>query len=266
MLHLEKREIKFQNESTEVFNPNAGDISYFSSTPTDGKEFLPEYQHEKLKTKVEKILRQSVGENGKRQLTSKAIREIRLYFFKFFVSLFYKYRKAIKLEKDQKINIDSPGDHFNREKFLSECCRDETRPFLSEFIDTNLFRQFIAKKINPKSEDDYYTTLYFDQHADLKAFAAKGGKIEDFNETIPFLSDKSQRSKEKFTVPDREDIKEKLAHLIEEYVKAGENKETVLLPLDLKLSRDNSYKYILFPRFVKALLPPEREYDISRLP
>ena len=100
VLHLEKREIKFQNESTEVFNPNAGDSDYFSQSATDGKEFIPEYQHEKLRANVGRIMKQSVGENGKRQFTPKMIKETRQYFFKFFISLLYKYRKAIKLDPE----------------------------------------------------------------------------------------------------------------------------------------------------------------------
>lgn len=128
------------------------------------------------------------------------IKEIRQYFFKFFISLLYKYRRAIKLEPEQKVNLDSPADHFDREKFLQECCRDEARPFLTEFTETNLFKQFIARKMNPMSEDDYYNTLFFDQHADMKEFVEKGGKEESEAEklSIPFLSDKSQRLKDKF--------------------------------------------------------------------
>lgn len=40
----------------------------------------------------------------------------------------------------------------------------------------------------------------------------------------------------------------------------------MLLPLDMRLSKDNSYKYFLFPPFLRSLFPPAREYDVSRLP
>lgn len=95
---------------------------------------------EKLRVNVGRILKQSVAENGKRQLNAKMVKEIRQYFFKFFISLLYKYRRAIRLEPEQKVNTDSPSEHFDREKFLQECCRDETRPFLAEFTETNLFK------------------------------------------------------------------------------------------------------------------------------
>lgn len=40
----------------------------------------------------------------------------------------------------------------------------------------------------------------------------------------------------------------------------------MLLPLDMRLSKDNSYKYFLFPPFLRSLFPPRRDYDVSRLP
>ena len=70
----------------------------FVPNPTDGKEFLPEAQLERLKGRVQKSLATSVSDENK--LSSKGVREVRDAFFHFFLSLLHKYRQAIKLAPD----------------------------------------------------------------------------------------------------------------------------------------------------------------------
>lgn len=39
-----------------------------------------------------------------------------------------------------------------------------------------------------------------------------------------------------------------------------------MMPLELRGSKDNSFKYFVFPIFLKRLFPPHAAYDIKRLP
>lgn len=79
------------------------------------------------------------------------------------MSIFKDYQGCIN-EKAYSTN----GKYFNADKFL-ELSKKDYRPFVSQFIQTQVFQRFLEKKESPQRKEDMLQTLYFDENIIAKS-------------------------------------------------------------------------------------------------
>ncbi len=91
--------------------------------------------------------------------------KIRDSFLRVFVSIFRQYRDFID---ERKINDPNFEKYFNKKKFLESLAKDY-KPFVSQFIQTQIFQRFLDKKANPQRTEDMLQNRYFDENITCKS-------------------------------------------------------------------------------------------------
>jgi len=81
------------------------------------------------------------------------VNSIRKGFLNMFINMFRSYKDYIDT------NFDSS---FNKSKFI-QATKKEYRLFMKQFVETQIFQQFIEKRVTPLSYDDAARNKYFDE-------------------------------------------------------------------------------------------------------
>ena len=91
--------------------------------------------------------------------------KIRDCFLRVFVSIFRPYQECIDQKKLNSANFEK---YFDKKKFL-ELMRKDYKPFVEQFIQTQIFQRFLDKKANPQRNEDMLQTRYFDENIIAKS-------------------------------------------------------------------------------------------------
>ncbi|KAI8891246.1 hypothetical protein K501DRAFT_756 [Backusella circina FSU 941] len=105
-----------------------------------------------------------------------------------FASLLYNYRTGfIDHQEERTISAGRKGIHFSKDRFLKHSDKD-TRPFLSNLANSQMFTQFITDRLLKPSQEP--EIVVFDEYIKLKL---NRSKLKFVKEETPFLNDDSYR-------------------------------------------------------------------------
>ena len=93
-------------------------------------------------------------------------KEVRSSFFRFFVSLFLKYRQFLKVDNVDKDNIQSLDHYFNKQQFI-QYHSEQSHAFLKIFLETQSFERFLLdriEKINDNEVQFFEESIYEKQN------------------------------------------------------------------------------------------------------
>ena len=93
------------------------------------------------------------------------ILKIRDSFLKAFVGIFKGYRNFIDESKYGDPNFEH---YFNKTKFLDSFNKDY-KPFVSQFIQTQILQRFLDRKANPQKSEDMLQCRFFDEQIIFKS-------------------------------------------------------------------------------------------------
>lgn len=156
MVDLDKDRVEIQ-EQTEGKMPSKRD---FVELPRSEVEILcscigDAWKSMKGRKKEEK------SDEEFREANAQAINTIRKGFLNMFISMFKTYQDFI---------VNDTDNSFDKSRFI-KALKSEYRPFMKQFLDTQIFQQFIEKKMFPQSNDDITRNRYFDESISSKAKA-----------------------------------------------------------------------------------------------
>jgi hypothetical protein len=80
-----------------------------------------------------------------------------------FVSIFKDYQECINKKAHT-----TDGKYFSKEKFL-ELAKKDYKPFIEQFMQTQIFQRFLDKKEHPERKEDMLQTRYFDENIIAKS-------------------------------------------------------------------------------------------------
>ena len=122
---------------------------------------------------------------------------IRSLFFDFFVNLMYGYDFYIKNDYfKNKLNNTGIYNLYKIEEFINSHCYSE-RDFYRIFIETQMFSDYIFRKMIPKDNNEKIITLFFDESIQKK----ESKKLFSKNKPCIFLNSKEYEHKIKYEVP-----------------------------------------------------------------
>lgn len=156
---------------------------------------LPDHYSKKLRKNLLHILSKSSLAKGKLiklanpHLDDNANKQIRHFFFQFFVSILIDYKKFVIFDSGANNSI------FNNSGFLHSCSDKE---FFSLFLETQMFSNFCQSRVQPKNIEEHCEGLLFDEEIIAKnnrsKFNANKGQIV-------FINDKSEDHSQEYLVP-----------------------------------------------------------------
>ena len=167
---------------------------------------IPKNLYKKLKTKMTNNLKKRItqkidnqSKNGGKNKNEEETEEnwICYVFFDFFLNVLYNYGDYLNndnLKKNYKIS--SLKILFNVKQFIDSHSSNE-RAFYKKFLETQMFNDFIFKKMIPKDVDDKLEILFFDEYLNKK----NNKKLFSKNKSVLFLNSKEYEYKEKFQIP-----------------------------------------------------------------
>ena len=154
--------------------------NYFTSVDLSKKEInndiskidLPLHYKKKLLENLGKYLK-NISENKiQNEYKNKFNLRIKEYFFYFLMSILLNYQKHVKYNNNKSLNIINLylqnklfidiESIFNVNDYLLELASNDHN-FYKLFFKTNMFKNFIIKKIYPKNLEDKIEILYFDE-------------------------------------------------------------------------------------------------------
>ncbi len=101
----------------------------------------------------------------KEEEADSVVPKIREAFLRVFASIFKQYQECID---HKKVNSPNFEKYFNKKKFL-ELLKKDYKPFVEQFIQTQIFQRFLDKKANPQKNEDMLQNRYFDESIIAKA-------------------------------------------------------------------------------------------------
>ena len=239
---------------------------------------IPTNLYSNLKTKLENNLK---NKNKNQENEIKEENLITYSFFSFFLSLMYNYRDYLNYDTFKNYKISGLKALFKSKEFIDSYPINE-RDFYKNFISTQMFSDFIFKKMIPKDTDDKLEILFFDENLNKinnKKFFSKNkpivfltSKEYEYKNTIKIPIAKPLSTKEKNRYKDKnyafnslllgqeieyiveeknsdedDDNDEKKVEVIEEN---SQNDSIIFNEDDLnKTSKEFTLSYILFPKF-----------------
>ena len=166
---------------------------------------IPKYLYKKLKTKITNNLKKHIAQKIENNLkiNEKTKNEeceenwICYAFFDFFLNILYNYGDYLNndnLKKNYKIS--SLKILFNIKQFIDSHSYNE-RAFYKKFLETQMFNDFIFKKMIPKDINDKLEILFFDECLNKK----NNKKLFSKNKPTLFLNSKEYEYKEEIPIP-----------------------------------------------------------------
>jgi len=201
-------------------------------------------------------------------------------FFEFYLNIMHNYGDYLSNENFKKnYKISSLKVMFKIKEFVESHSNNE-RDFYKKFVETQMFNDFIFKKMIPKDINDKLEILFFDEYINKK----NNKKLFSKNKPIIFLNSKEYEYKENISIPKVRELnkKEKKRYsdtnyiinnllLAQEVVIENQN-EVIDLYKDNDIFNDENkakniesknyyFHYLLFPKFNKDFFNfPSYEY------
>ena len=170
--------VNIDEQKLEQFPQN--DKNKLSSIPPLPKKITHELM-KKLKNYLSKIPKYK--ENGKAEENTLFVETIRNYFLEFQVGLLKNYPKYLNSD----IYKHPTENPFNKNKFLKSVNSDDY-DFYEKFIETQMFSDYLSKRMTPKNKKEVTEVLYFEE----KILEHKG-----HNDKIRFLNSNAFNFKNK---------------------------------------------------------------------
>ena len=162
---------------------------------------------------------------------------IRNYFLQFQIELLKDYPKFLN-SKIYQHPLEKP---FKVKKFLKSVSKDD-HLFYEKFIETQLFNDYILKRMTPKDKDEQTEVLYFEEKIFL---------LNNENDKIVFLNSNLFNIKNEYKVPKiNSNIDEEILHF---YIHEQNSKELLIDGIAVDIQSNNNQKkplfnYIIFPK------------------
>ena len=253
----------------------------------DQKEFIMKYVDEvpnipkslvkKLKTKIENNLKKysknKIDENEENWLCYP--------FFDFFLNILYNYKDYLNNENlKNNYKISSLKILFKIKEYVESYSNNE-RPFYKKLVETQMFNDFIFKKMIPKDVNDKLEILFFDEclkrKNNKKFFSINkpilflNSKEYEYNEEVQILIVKELTKKEKNIFKDNDNILKNLLFgqdvIIEKNIKKVNDDEELDLDNEIndEIEFEDSYyfNYLLFPKFNKDYFNDPSDYSMT---
>ena len=237
---------------------------------------FPDYLYKRLKSKIEINLRKY--EKSKDNENEEDW--ICYAFFEFFLNLLYDYENYLNNDNLRKnYKISSLKLLFKTKEFIESHSNNE-REFYKNFVETQMFNDFIFKKMIPNNINDKLEILFFDENINKinnKKFFSK-------NKTVSFLNSKEYEYKSYYQIPRAKELnlREKKRYIDKSYLLNNlllgqeilfENSNNNYNGLfeEEKINNENNIEnienidfyfiYFLFPKFNKDFFnDPSKEY------
>ena len=201
-------------------------------------------------------------------------------FFEFYLNIMHNYGDYLNNENLKKnYKISSLKVMFKIKEFVESHSNNE-RDFYKKFVETQMFNDFIFKKMIPKDINDKLEVLFFDEYINKK----NNKKLFSKNKPIIFLNSKEYEYKDNITIPRVRELnkKEKKRYndtnyilknlLLAQEVRIENKNEIIDLYEDKDIFNDENksenlesknyyFHYLLFPKFNKDFFNfPSYEY------
>ena len=162
---------------------------------------IPSKLHSNLKTKLETSLK---NDNKIIEKDSKEENLICYSFFYFFLSLMNKYRDYLNYDTFKNYKVSGLKALFKSKEFVESYPANE-REFYKNFVSTQMFSDFIFKKMIPKDTNSKLEILFFDENINK----INNKKIFSKNKPIVFLTSKEYEYKNIIHIPIAKELSEK---------------------------------------------------------
>ena len=244
---------------------------------------IPKNLFKRLKTKIDNNLKKYVKSKFENKLKNNDKNDeteenwICYAFFDFFLNILYNYADYLdndNLKKNYKIS--SLKILFKIKEFIDSHSSNE-RSFYKKIIETQMFNDFIFKKMIPKDINDKLEILFFDEHINKKnnkklftknkPIIYLNSKEYEYKDThqIPMLTGLSMREKKRYI--DRSYIFDNLLKGQEIIYEKNKNyAEDKAEECNNKINNDEGdyyFNYVLFPKFNNDFFSdPSPEYSL----
>ena len=230
-----------QKYSDSFFSDNKIEIkgTNFITIDLDNKEFIlnivedipniPKNLNKRLKTKIETNMKKY--EKNKNDENEE--NWICYAFFDFFLNILNNYGDYLNNDNFKKnYKISSLKILFKIKEFIESHSSNE-RDFYKKFVETQMFNDFIFKKMIPNNVDDKLEILFFDENINKK----NNKKFFSKNKSISFLTSKEYEYKSKYPIPR---IKELILREKKRYIDKNYKLNNLLLGQEIILENTKS--------------------------
>ena len=232
-----------------------------------GKDNLPEFPKYLFKTLHDGLedlfgLKKKKVINDKREINFEDVRQL---FFEFIVNLLWDYDLYLKKDYFKNKLTNTGIKHLFKIKEFIESHPNNERLFYKKFTETQMFSDFIYKKMIPKNLTDKLEVLFVDETIIKK----KNKKIFFKKKSTVFLDSKEYEHSLIYEIP-----QSKLLSKREKYFFINENERKNLLFYGQKVNieinpktkeEDYTFEYYVFPILNKSFYdsPPFNEYFLA---
>ena len=219
---------------------------------------IPKNIHKKLKTKLETILKKyNISNNNNITINEDEDEEntMSYAFYEFFVNILVNYSDFLNKDNLKKnFKISNLKVLFNIKEFIESHSFNE-RPFYKRLTETQMFTDFIFKKMIPKDTNDKLDILLFDENINKK----NNEKIFKKKKPVSFLTSNEYNFRGVHKIPK---VKELRPDELNKYKNKKYFLKNLSLGQDIIFTKNNYYfNYFLFPVFNQDFfLNPSEEF------
>ena len=233
---------KIELKSTNFLILDLDNKEYLISSVEDLPD-IPKGIFKKLKTRIENNLKKYEKSNQENIEPNDEENLITFAFYEFFLNILINYADFLNKDNLKKnFKISCLNILFKTKEFIDSHSSSE-RPFYKRLTETQMFNDFIFKKMIPKDLNDKLDLLLFDGNINK----INNKKFFKRNKSISFLASKEYDFKSLHKIP-------KVKELVNEELNKYKNKKYYLKNLykgqDIIFEKNNYFfNYILFPKF-----------------
>ena len=272
--YFSKNKIDIEDSTICVVDIDGG--NYYMIAPggeLDEKEFpdLPTNLRQKLGNKMNNYYQQLINDSSKKNNVKDDNEKYQNIFYTFMIYLFKDYskylkddygvRKTIKLDINYMIDLDS----YIKSKDESE------RNFYQKILNTQMFIEFIYKRMMPKDCGDKLETLFFEEKIYEKKIKKKFFSKYIINEeTILLSSTEYDYDKKSIEIIDLSKLSNNSKEIINYFIDNKKNKDNNLfdkncLSKGFYIEKTKIYNKLKFNYFLFPLLINEKLFKINKI-
>ena len=268
------------------------DNKEFSQNIVEEVPNIPKNLYKRLKAKIETNLKKHIKSKLESDLKNKEDDEkdenlICFAFFEFLLNVLNNYMEYLNNDNSKKnYKISSLKVLFKIKEFVDSHSSNE-RSFYKKIVETQMFNDFIFKKMIPKDINDKLEILFFDEHINK----INNKKLFSKNKSVLYLNSKEYEYQEVYTIPILNGLSQREKHRYnnKNYILSSLllGQEIVQEKINNNFTKENSneindennkefneedeeneggdyyFNYVLFPKFNKDFFnDPSLEYSL----
>ena len=268
------------------------DNKEFSQNIVEEVPNIPKNLYKRLKAKIETNLKKHIKSKLESDLKNKEDDEkdenlICFAFFEFFLNVLNNYMEYLNNDNFKKnYKISSLKVLFKIKEFVDSHSSNE-RSFYKKIVETQMFNDFIFKKMIPKDINDKLEILFFDEHINK----INNKKLFSKNKSVLYLNSKEYEYQEVYKIPILNGLSQREKHRYnnKNYILSSLllGQEIVQEKINNNFTKENSneindennkefneedeeneggdyyFNYVLFPKFNKDFFnDPSLEYSL----